>query len=108
VVRIIYAEAARKRPGREYAWWALITLIVQQATDVDVLAAAVVEHWIEASPSVHSVRHTAESWRVAQPSGRGHRPDGVCRGVWGETLDKSPVLLHQTGLLADAVSATGL
>jgi hypothetical protein len=34
VVRILYAEAARKRPGREYAWWALITLIVQQATNV--------------------------------------------------------------------------
>jgi hypothetical protein len=33
---------------------------------------------------------------------------GVCRGVLGETLDKSPVLLHQAGLLADAVSATGL
>jgi hypothetical protein len=61
----------------------LITLIVQQATDVDVLAAAVVEHWIEASPGVHSVRLTAEGWRVAQPSGRGRRPGGGMQGGMG-------------------------
>jgi hypothetical protein len=83
VVRIIYVEAARKRPGREYAWWALITLIVQQATDADVLAASVVEHWIEASPGVHSVRLTAEGWRVAKPSGRGRRPSGGMQGGMG-------------------------
>jgi hypothetical protein len=61
----------------------LITLIVQQATDVDVLAAAVVEHWIEAWPGVHSVRLTAEGWRVAQPSGRGRRPGGGMQGGIG-------------------------
>ena len=56
MVRSLYAEAARNRPGRPLAWWCPISLIVKQADDVDVLAYAVAEKWIEVSPGAHSVR----------------------------------------------------
>jgi hypothetical protein len=38
------------------AWWCSICTIVQQADDVDVLAFAVEQRWIEVSPGAHSVR----------------------------------------------------
>jgi hypothetical protein len=41
-------------------------MIVKRPADVDVLAVAVAQGWLESSPNAHSVRVTAVGWQVIQ------------------------------------------
>ena len=63
MVRNLRAESERARRGRSASWCA-IDVIVMQASDVEVLAYALDQDWIELSPGGNSVRVTVKGKRA--------------------------------------------
>jgi hypothetical protein len=50
--------------------WSSADVIMKRPADIEVLSFAVEQHWIEMSPGTHSVRLTAEGWRVVAEAPR--------------------------------------
>jgi len=64
MLRKLYKETERVRAGRAAPSWCSIDVIVRRPEDVDVLAFAVDQKWIEVSPDAHSVTLTEAGRRL--------------------------------------------
>jgi hypothetical protein len=58
MVRRLHREIERRRSPHITWWWCSICVIVERASDVDVLRYAVEQDWLQVSPGGHSVTLT--------------------------------------------------
>jgi hypothetical protein len=66
MVRKLHRDSEAVWRGGSLMMWCPIEIIVRRPTDVDALAFAVVQGWIEMSPGTQNVRVTDEGRRAAQ------------------------------------------
>lgn len=63
---LVILRLLHKATGGDMMQWRLVDVIVKRRADLDVLAHAVEQGWIEVAPETHSVRLTTEGWRAVQ------------------------------------------
>ena len=63
---LVILRLLHKATGGDMMQWRLVDVIVKRRADLDVLAHAVEQGWIEVAPETHSVPLTTEGWRAVQ------------------------------------------